>query len=150
MIFCPVIRRRHAEIQARALVPFLAVTAFPTQIGKVVECYRWVCVANPSTLIAAGADKNNLHKGLGFVVPLSVCGMDNLAVVTPGIGERIFIAHVVAIESESMGFAIQMFTEERLICLAMSFAGDFTRHSLTPETRAQTGFPSAVDRAASH
>ena len=107
-------------------------------------------MTDASTFVAARAYNGNIHEGLSRIAPIAMSGTDDLAVVTPCVREGVSSTHIVAIESEPVGLAGKMFTEERLICLTMNFARDFIGHKPTPETRARKGFPNAADRAESH
>lgn len=101
-----------AEVEAGAVVPFLAVTAFPTQLCEVVEGDGGVGVADEGALVATGTEQDYLAEIIGDVVPSVVAGAEGFAGVAPGVGPGIFFGGIVAVEAQAEGFALEVGADE--------------------------------------
>ncbi len=97
-----------AVVEARAVVPFFAVPAFPSQLREVVEGDGWAGVADAGALVTDGAEQDNLAEIVGDIFPPVVVGAEGFAGVAPGVGIRVFFGGIFTVESQAEGFALKV------------------------------------------
>jgi|SRR5580693_2616126 hypothetical protein len=109
-------------------MPLVAISAFPAEIGEIVEGHGGTLIANAGAFVAAGAEQRDGCELLSVVIPLAVRGTDQFAVVAPGIGVGIVVGRVTSVEAEAGGLADEVRANVSLVGFAVCIAMNLISH----------------------